>query len=107
MTATESATHADAAALAEGSRREALETLNAAEQGHFAKILTERWSPDVTLFDGRQPAGGREFLVRGMECDLEAGVRQRFVGAVASSDTIIWEMELVTGPGTPSAVRPR
>jgi RNA polymerase sigma-70 factor (ECF subfamily) len=106
MAATASAAHADSAALAEASRREALETLSAAEQGHFAKILTERWSPDVTLFDGRQPVGGREFLVRGMECDLEAGVRQRFAGALASSDTVIWEMDLVNPAQDPEHCPP-
>jgi len=106
MAATASAAHADAAALTDASRREALETLNAAERGHFAKLLTERWSPDVTLFDGRQPVGGREFLVRGMECDLEAGVRQRFVDAVASSDTIIWEMDLVNPAQDPEHCPP-
>jgi RNA polymerase sigma factor (sigma-70 family) len=95
MVASADAAHADAAALTAASSREAQETLNAAEQGRFAEILTQRWSPDVMLFDGRQPVGGRDLLIRGMECDLEAGVRQRFMGALASSDTAIWEMDLV------------
>jgi RNA polymerase sigma-70 factor (ECF subfamily) len=106
MAATASAAHADAAALAEASRREAQDTLDAAEQGHFAALLAERWAPDVTLFDGRRPVGGRELLVRGMECDLEAGVRQRFVGVVASSDTVIWEMDLVNPAQDPEHCPP-
>jgi RNA polymerase sigma-70 factor (ECF subfamily) len=57
---------------AEASRRDALETLAAAERGEFGKLLSDRWSPGVTLVDGRNPVGGRDVLVRGMEGDLEA-----------------------------------
>lgn len=106
MTATADAVHHDAAMLAAASRQDALETLAAAERGEFGNLLSERWSPDVTLFDGRQPLGGREFLVRGMEGDLEAGVRQRFVDVVTSRDTTIWEMDLVNPAGDPEHCPP-
>jgi RNA polymerase sigma-70 factor (ECF subfamily) len=106
MTATANAVHNDAAMLAAASRHDALETLAAAERGQFGKLLAERWSPDVTLFSGRQPVGGREFLVRGMEGDLEAGVRQRFVDVVTSRDTTIWEMDLVNPPDDPEHCPP-
>jgi RNA polymerase sigma-70 factor (ECF subfamily) len=106
MTATADAVHHDAAMLAAASRQDALETLAAAERGEFGNLLSERWSPDVTLFDGRQPVGGREFLVRGMEGDLEAGVRQRFVDVVTSRDTTIWEMDLVNPAEDPEHCPP-
>lgn len=106
MTATAGAVHDDAATLAAASRQDALETLAAAERGEFGKLLSERWSPDVTLFSGRQPVGGREFLVRGMEGDLEAGVHQRFVDVVTSRDTTIWEMDLLNPAEDPEHCPP-
>lgn len=41
-----------------------------------------------------------------MAGDLEAGVRQRFVSAVASRDTTIWEMDLVNPPDKPGHCPP-
>ncbi|WP_090770593.1 RNA polymerase sigma factor [Nonomuraea maritima] len=106
MAATAESAHADAAALSRASARQAAETLAAAERGRFAELTAERWSPDVALYSGRQRVGGRDFLVRGMECDLEAGVRQRFVTAVTSRDVTIWEMDLVNPPDDPDHCPP-
>jgi RNA polymerase sigma-70 factor (ECF subfamily) len=50
--------------------------------------------------------GGADFLIRGMACDLEAGVRQRFVSAVTSRETTIWEMDLVSPPDAPDHCPP-
>ncbi|MFC1404192.1 MULTISPECIES: RNA polymerase sigma factor [Streptacidiphilus] len=79
-----SAAHGDASGLAEASRRQAGETLAAAEQGRFEAFVAERWTADVDLYVGAQRLGGRELLVRGMEGDLADGVRQRPVNIVAS-----------------------
>jgi RNA polymerase sigma-70 factor (ECF subfamily) len=41
-----------------------------------------------------------------MACDLEAGVHQRFVSAVTSRDTTIWEMDLANPPDKPGHCPP-
>jgi RNA polymerase sigma factor (sigma-70 family) len=106
LMATAASAHGDAAELAAASRREALETLAAAERGEFAEILAERWSPEVTLFSGRHPIGSREFLLRGMECDLEAGVRQHLAHVVASREIVIWEMDITNPAENPEHCPP-
>jgi RNA polymerase sigma-70 factor (ECF subfamily) len=106
LLATAASAHGDAVELVAASRREAHETLAAAERGEFATILAERWSPEVTLLNGQHPVGGREVLLRGMEGDLEAGVRQRLVHAVASHDITIWEMDIINPPEDPAHCPP-
>ncbi|GAA5180845.1 sigma-70 family RNA polymerase sigma factor [Rugosimonospora acidiphila] len=106
LAATADTAHDDAAAAARTSAREAAETLAAAEQGRFAQLTSERWAPNVAYYSGRQRVGDRDFLIRGMEGDLEAGVRQRFVTAVTSRDTTIWEMDLVNPPDNPDHCPP-
>lgn len=106
MAATADSAHDDAVALARASAVEAAETLAAAEQGRFEQFTAERWTPDVAYYSGRRQVGGRDFLVRGMACDLEAGVRQRFVSAVTSRDTTIWEMDLVNPSDEPDHCPP-
>lgn len=106
MAQTADSAHADARALSRATARDAVATLAAAEQGRFAELAAERWTPDAGYYVGRQRVGDRDFLVRGMAGDLEAGVRQRFVGAVTSRDTTIWEMELVNPPDKPDHCPP-
>jgi RNA polymerase sigma-70 factor (ECF subfamily) len=106
MAATADSVHADALAASRASALEAAETLAAAEQGRFAALTAERWTPDAAYYVGRQRAGDRGFLIRGMASDLEAGVRQRFVSAVASRDTTIWEMDLVNPSDKPGHCPP-
>ncbi|SDN97579.1 RNA polymerase sigma-70 factor, ECF subfamily [Actinacidiphila guanduensis] len=106
MAATADAAHADVLAASRRSAREAVETLAAAEQGRFAELTAERWTPDAAYYVGRQRVGDQDFLIRGMACDLEAGVRQRFVSAVTSRDTTIWEMDLVSPPDAPDHCPP-
>lgn len=101
MVATADVVHDDAAAAGRASGREAVETLEAAERGRFAELATERWAPDIGYYAGRRRVGDRAFLIRGMAGDLEAGVHQRFVSAVTSRETTIWEMDLVSPPGDP------
>jgi RNA polymerase sigma factor (sigma-70 family) len=101
MVATADAMHGDVLAASRASAREAVETLAAAEQGGFAELTAERWMTDAAYYVGRQRVGDRNFLIRGMAGDLEAGVRQRFVSAVTSRDTTIWEMDMVNPPDAP------
>jgi RNA polymerase sigma factor (sigma-70 family) len=103
---TAAAAHGDAAALTEASRREGLETLAEAERGRFAGVLADRWSPDVALIAGAEPIVGHEFLLRGMESDLEAGVRQRLRHVVASQEITIWETDLVNPADDPEHCPP-
>ncbi|MDX3771981.1 MULTISPECIES: sigma-70 family RNA polymerase sigma factor [unclassified Streptomyces] len=106
MAATADLAHKDAATLSRASGREAVETLAAAGQGRFAELTAERWTPDAGFYVGRHRAGDRNFLVRGMVGDLEAGVRQRFRSAVAGRDMVIWEMDLVNPPDRPGHCPP-
>ncbi|MFD4638307.1 RNA polymerase sigma factor [Lentzea sp. NPDC058436] len=98
--------HGDAAALAAASRREGLETLEAMHRGQLGRLMAERWAPEAMLFDGREPVGGRDFLVRGAACDLEAGVRQRFVDTVVGPDITIWEMDILNPADDPEHCPP-
>jgi RNA polymerase sigma-70 factor (ECF subfamily) len=41
-----------------------------------------------------------------MECDLEAGVRQRLVHTVASRDITIWEMDMISPADDPEHCPP-
>ncbi|MGP4101941.1 RNA polymerase sigma factor [Nonomuraea sp. KM90] len=106
LATTADSVHDDAVTLTRASARQAEETLAAAEQGWFAELVAERWAPDFGYYVGRERVGGRDFLVRGMEGDLEAGVRQRFVTAVAGKDITIWEMDLVNPPDDPNHCPP-
>jgi RNA polymerase sigma-70 factor (ECF subfamily) len=104
---TAGAAHGDAAALTEASRQEGLETLAEAERGRFAGVLAERWSPRVASRIGRvELSVGHEFLLRGMECDLEAGVHQRLRHVVASQEIAIWETDLVNPADDPEHCPP-
>jgi RNA polymerase sigma-70 factor (ECF subfamily) len=106
MAVTADSAHTDVLAASRESAREAVETLAAAEQGRFAELTAERWTPDAAYYAGRQRVGDRDFLIRGMAGDLEAGVRQRFVSAATSRDTTIWEMDMVNPPGAPDHCPP-
>jgi RNA polymerase sigma-70 factor (ECF subfamily) len=106
LLATATSAHSDAAELTAARRREGIETLAAAERGEFAEIVAERWSPDVELLGGPGLRGGKEFLLRGMDSDLEAGVHQRLAHVVASRDITIWEMDLISPADDPDHCPP-
>jgi RNA polymerase sigma-70 factor (ECF subfamily) len=96
----------DAAALIAARHREGVETLRAAERGEFADIVAERWSADAELHDGMGEHGGRDLLLRSMDRDLEAGIRQRLVRTVASRDLTIWANEVISPPEDPDHCPP-
>lgn len=106
LAATADGAHDDTARRTRASRAEAHETLAAAEGGHFAALLAERWSPGVALFSGKERVGGRGLLIRGMESDLGAGVRQRLVHAVAGRSLTVWEMDILNPPDNPGHCPP-
>ncbi|MHA5053757.1 RNA polymerase sigma factor [Streptomyces sp. SD15] len=101
LAATADAPHGDTAQRMRASRIEARETLAAAESGHFGRLLTERWSPEVTLLRGNDPVGGYDRLVRSMDSDVEAGIRQRLVHAAAGRSLVIWEMDILNPADNP------
>ncbi|MFI6274970.1 RNA polymerase sigma factor [Streptomyces sp. NPDC050988] len=106
LTATADAPHGDTGRRTRASRAEARETLAAAESGQFGALLTERWSPEIALLRGNEPVGDRSLLVRGMDGDLDAGVRQRLVHAVASRSLVVWEMDLLAPADDPDHCPP-
>lgn len=88
------------------SRRDALDTLAAAEAGRFADVVADSWSPHVTLIGGQGQTGGRDLLLAAMEADLAAGVRQRPVHTVAGAGVAIWEMDLINPRDAPEHCPP-
>ncbi|MFG3587626.1 RNA polymerase sigma factor [Streptomyces sp. NPDC047990] len=106
LAATADTAHGDTARRVRASREEAHETLAAAESGRFGALMAERWSPGITLFRGSEPVGGRTVLERGMDSDLDAGVRQRLVHAVAGDSLTLWEMDLLSPADDPGHCPP-
>lgn len=106
LLATADTTHDDAAARNGATRREAVETLAAAEAGRFGEVVAQRWSPQVTLVGGDGGQGGRELLLAAMDGDLAAGVRQRPVNTIAGPGVAIWEMDLINPPDDPEHCPP-
>ncbi|GAA0615067.1 sigma-70 family RNA polymerase sigma factor [Kribbella sandramycini] len=106
LRATADSAYDDVGARTEASRRQGLETLAEAEQGRFEKVLAERWSPRVAMLGFGEPIIGHGFLLRGMEGDLAAGVRQRLRHVVASRDIVIWETDLINPPDDPEHCPP-
>ncbi|MDN3356486.1 sigma-70 family RNA polymerase sigma factor [Actinomadura sp. DC4] len=106
LLATATLAHDDAASLTAASGREARETLAAAERGAMAEVAAERWSPRFEIVGGQGERGGYDLALRGMDDDLDAGVRQRFLHAVAGRDLVIWEMDLISPPDDPAHCPP-
>jgi RNA polymerase sigma-70 factor (ECF subfamily) len=106
LLATSDSAHDDAARLTAARHREGVETLDAAVHDRFADVVTDRWSPDIELYGGMGERGGRDLLLRSMDRDLEAGIRQRLVRTVASRDITIWENDLISPPEDPEHCPP-
>lgn len=102
LTKTSDAAFDDVAALTRVRRGEAEEMLDAAHRGSFAEALADAWNPALqTLWPTGRRTAGFDYLVRAMDRDLDAGVRQRLVNIVASRDVLIWEAELISPPEDP------
>ena len=106
LVATAGQAHEDACALTMARHREGVQTLQAAERGAFADVVAERWAPGVELRGGMGERGGRDLLLRSMDRDLEAGIRQRLTRTIASRGITIWENELINPPDDPDHCPP-
>jgi RNA polymerase sigma-70 factor (ECF subfamily) len=107
LLATADTAHDDAAALTDVRRREAEETFAAAHRGEFRSALAAFFAPAVeSRWPGGQRARGRDFLERGMDGDLSAGIGHAVTNVVASRDLSIWEFDLVSPPGDPEHCPP-
>ncbi|MFI6097008.1 RNA polymerase sigma factor [Lentzea sp. NPDC051213] len=106
LLATADSTHDSAADLNGATRREAVETLAAAEAGRFHEVAAERWSSRFKMVGGRGQQYGLDQTLAAMDRDLEAGVRQRPVNTIAGRDVAIWEMDLISPPDDPEHCPP-
>ncbi|MEV0714369.1 sigma-70 family RNA polymerase sigma factor [Asanoa sp. NPDC050611] len=107
LLATADTAHADMAALTSTRRREAEETFAAAHRGEFRTALTAFFAPTVeSLWPNRGRVSGHEFLIRGMDSDLTAGIGHTVTNVVASPDLSIWEFDLVSPPDDPEHCPP-
>ena len=106
LAATAEAAHSDTGQRVRASRSEARETLDAAEGGHFGKLVAECWSPDIALLRGRDRIADRDILVRAMDNDIADGVRQRLVNAVAGRSLTVWEMDILNPTDNPEHCPP-
>ena len=101
------AEHDDASAMTARRRREAEFVLDSAPRGGFASAFAEVSAPDVLLTSAQGlVARGRDLLVRIMDWDLEAGVRQRLSNVVAGSGLTVWECALDSPPWDPGHCPP-
>jgi RNA polymerase sigma-70 factor (ECF subfamily) len=100
LSATAEQAHEDASAKYAICRKDAADTLAAADRGAFADI-TDRWSPELELIRTPGDRGGADLLLAQLQADQECGIRRRPVNVVVSSDLVIWETELnsVDRPG--------
>ncbi|MGW1006133.1 RNA polymerase sigma factor [Streptomyces sp. NPDC002520] len=101
LAATAEHAHSDARVRTAAGWDDVRDTLAAAEAGHFAKVLAERWSPEVALMSGATRMGGRDLLARAMDGDLAAGVRQRPVEVTAGRSLAVWETDIINPPDDP------
>ncbi|MFG1710435.1 RNA polymerase sigma factor [Nonomuraea sp. M3C6] len=110
LRATADAAHDDVAALNGARRREAEETLEAAQRGEFERVVREAWWPDLEAIlpwgQRVDDGSGRDLLLRGMDKDLSQGVRQRITNVLASGDVMIWEADLISPPDDPEHCPP-
>ncbi|MEU8006171.1 RNA polymerase sigma factor [Catellatospora sp. NPDC049111] len=107
LRATAELAHDDAGAQAEARRREAEQTLVAAERGEFEHVVRSAWWPDLEVVtpNGRF-SRGPGVLLAGMDLDLTDGVRQRIRNVLVSGDVLIWEADLISPPDDPEHCPP-
>ncbi|MGW0217487.1 RNA polymerase sigma factor [Micromonospora chokoriensis] len=101
-----SAAHADVTALSESRWQEGRDMLATAMDGHFDRVVRDRWWPDAEMVIPGVLRVGRDLAVEGMNCDLAAGVRQRLRNVVSSGDVLLWETDLISPPDDPEHCPP-
>lgn len=99
--------HPDARMFVNRRQREVMELFAAAEQGDFGRATASTWSSELTMVgpDGA-PSRGRDAIVKIMEADLAAGVRQRPLQVTASHRFTIIEAALLSPPWDPTHCPP-
>jgi RNA polymerase sigma-70 factor (ECF subfamily) len=75
-------------------------------RGDFDQVVADLWWPDAQLAAGGAVRGGRDYALRAMDSDLDAGVRQTLRNVVAGSDVLIWETDLINPPDNPAHCPP-
>jgi RNA polymerase sigma factor (sigma-70 family) len=107
LIAAETLAHTDVAALHRTRLGEAADILRYAEQGQFARVGVEQFDPSVeAVWPQGHTSKGFDLLAAAMNRDLDAGVRQRLTGVVASHDITIWEADLISPPDDPQHCPP-
>ncbi|MFE5371887.1 RNA polymerase sigma factor [Streptomyces mirabilis] len=98
--------HDDASVLTEGSRQEALETLEGAARGNLPREIAELWPAETELVGALSRTGERTHPFPAMRQNRESGVRQHLRHVVASRDITIWEMDVINPVGAVSPCPP-
>lgn len=106
LAATADAAHGDVRERTAAGWAEARYSLAGAEAGHFGKVLAQGWSPQVALMTGAVRLDGADLLMRAMDGDLAAGVRQRPVNVTAGESLAVWEMEIANPADDPEHCPP-
>ncbi|MGH3166381.1 MAG: RNA polymerase sigma factor [Trebonia sp.] len=98
--------HADAGRLVAARHAEGLELMKAAERGHFASALGDRWVTDPVFITGTGRRGGRDSMINILNRELEVGIRFQLERSAASQDLTVWDMTITNPPGDPEHCPP-
>ena len=101
LAATTADAHSDARVRTRSSWQEAHNTLAAAEAGDFGKIISRRWSPELSMMTGATRIGDGALIRDAMDVSLAAGVRQRPVNVAAGRSVAVWEMDMINPTDDP------
>lgn len=107
LLASATSAHANIADYTASRRRQAEWTIDSLNRGEVGVALRETWKPTVEIFSPATGAmHGVSSLIEGANCDLDAGVRQRLTGVVASRDILIWQTDVISPPDDPEHCPP-
>jgi len=101
LAATTAEAHSDARVRTRASWQEAHHTLAAAEAGDFGKVISRRWSPELSMMTGATRIGDGALIRDAMDVSLAAGVRQRPVNVAAGRSVAVWEMDMINPTDDP------
>ncbi|GAA0937645.1 sigma-70 family RNA polymerase sigma factor [Kribbella koreensis] len=96
LLATADDAYGDVSALASVRRRQVEDVLVAAQRGDLPDVLAASWSPEAEfVFSGGLHLKGFDAFVKGMDHDIDLGVRGRITNVVASHDLTVAEIDLI------------
>lgn len=108
LLAASTARHLDVSVLTDARRQVAEQTLSAGPRGEFGAVLRETWHPEVeTVWADGSRTRGITPMVRVMDSGMDAGVRQRLAGVVASREIVIWDIDVLNPAADPAHCPPR